>query len=103
MIREKKEDLYWVVSHMNTDLHLGLSESDREEIETYLNDKYMVFKRENRIKPNPLWRLTAPFFLVLLIGMILYMPILWIFTGDYQYSVRNKFYIFFKNWYERLF
>jgi hypothetical protein len=45
---------------------------------------YAIFKRTDPVKQNPLWRLTAPVFLLFsILVVILVLPVRWLLTGRF--------------------
>jgi hypothetical protein len=70
-----------------------------EVIEDCLNNTdFTIYVHKKGKKSSLLWRLTLPFYPVVLLILILSLPINFLITGDWGYEL-----LWFRNWTERLF
>ncbi len=66
-------------------LSIPLSPEQRNALSEYLSER-KLYEYEKAIKPSPVFRLTAPFFLIVLVLMFLFMPIKWMIIGKFFYE-----------------
>lgn len=78
-------------------------DSDKyHKIDEFLSD-YSIIERGDKKKYSFLWRLSIPIlFIIYVISMVIVMPFKYIITGNYYWTVENKFIKFIENWNSKL-
>lgn len=82
---------------------LKLDWSYKKKIEDFIIENgYRIYKEKIISKPNPIFRLTIPFYIILFVLMVIWMPLKWLVTGNWYYDTNGTIYLLFKKWQEKL-
>lgn len=72
--------------------------ANAREVAEVLDERFTVLKFKKKEKQHPLWRLTAPFFFLAFILIVITMPFKYLFTGDGQYKFESRVGKFYRVW-----
>jgi hypothetical protein len=76
--------------------HIG--HYDRVSITEFMHDNGYVLIKHNSTPAKLNWRFTLPLFILWLILIIIFMPIKWIFTGNFYYNYENNLMVTHRKW-----
>jgi hypothetical protein len=74
-------------------------------LEEYFRSRIVMRPNKKReAGPNPLWRITIPFWCIafVLIAFVV-LPLRWLFTGEYKVDFRTKAFVWFRAWHQKMF
>ncbi len=81
---------------------LKLSYDQKQKLENLIDYNYAIIKYEKPPKTNPLWRITAPIFILLVGFLLLVSPVKWIFTGSVYYDHKGRISKMVKAWSDKM-
>ena len=98
----KSLNTFNAVNVINKELNLSI-EQKRILEEVFDSGDYQLFESVEVHSPNPLVRLTVPFyFTVCFLLFLFFMPIQWLLTGNFYLNSKTKLYKTLKNWENKL-
>lgn len=85
--------------------YLELTELEINDLEYRITySEYYILKRKNsKGESNFLFRISFPFWFLVMLLLFTIAPFKWIFTGDWYYQPKGVVYKFMNNWQTKLF